>query len=94
MKKPTRKEAIEHHCHQCLGYYADGKTDCENRGCPLYTYMPYRRLEPQLEAFLYSPRAKGKVLLSDIQARYTDEQRKAAAERFAKTKKGQANDQG
>lgn len=83
----TRKTAIELQCHECMGHYADGKIDCENRGCPLYTYMPYRRLEPRLEAFLYSPRAKGKVPLADIQARITPEQREASRERLRKARK-------
>jgi hypothetical protein len=94
MKKPTRKQAIEYQCHECMGNYADGKIDCECVRCPLYTYMPYRRLEPELGVFLYSPRAKGKVLIKDIQARITPDQRKAAAERLRKNReKGQTDDQ-
>ena len=59
MKKPSHKEMILHHCHQCLGYYADGKQDCENTRCPLYSAMPYRKMEPDLWLFEYSPKKVG-----------------------------------
>ena len=38
----TRQEAINAECFVCMGYYADGKGDCENPACPLYRRMPYR----------------------------------------------------
>lgn len=60
-KSVTRKFAIEAVCHECLGYYADGKQDCENPTCPLYTYMPYRKKEPDLAWTEYNPRSKGLV---------------------------------
>lgn len=60
MKKPTRKQAILAKCHECCGYYTDGKFDCEVRKCPLYEYMPYREHEPELEWMQYSPKRVGK----------------------------------
>ena len=41
--KLSPKKAILANCYQCLGFYIDGKNDCEIPGCPLYTYMPYRK---------------------------------------------------
>ena len=77
--KVTMKRAIELQCHDCLGFYEDGKMDCENVRCPLYTYMPYRKKEPDLEKFLYSARAVGKVLMS--------KRREVGKEKFEKAKK-------
>ncbi len=75
MRKPTRKECIEHACHGCEGFYTDGKVDCENITCPLYTYMPYKKLTPDWECFNYSPRRRGKILISSLKAKVTEEQR-------------------
>jgi hypothetical protein len=33
--------AIHAYCYDCMGYYADGKTDCKQAYCPLYPFMPY-----------------------------------------------------
>jgi len=84
--KVTRKRAIELQCHECLGHYVDGKNDCECVRCPLYTWMPYRRLQPDLAVFSLQERAKGKRLLSDKPER-TDTQ-KAAAEKLGELNKG------
>lgn len=37
----TTKQAIVAQCAHCMGWYADGRMDCENPDCPLYPYMPY-----------------------------------------------------
>ncbi len=37
-----RAAAVKAKCCECMGYYADGRVDCENPDCPLYPYMPYR----------------------------------------------------
>lgn len=61
-KTPTRKEAIETHCWQCMGFYQDGKNDCENVKCPLYTFFPYKKKKHKadLELFQFNPKHKGK----------------------------------
>ena len=41
-KRLTQREAIYAQCFICMGYYVDGKEDCQNKTCPLYYYMPYR----------------------------------------------------
>ena len=38
----TRSQAIKAKCCDCMGYYIDGRVDCEMSDCPLYSYMPYR----------------------------------------------------
>ncbi len=38
----TRNEAIHAKCFDCSSGYADGVVDCEDTGCPLYEYHPYR----------------------------------------------------
>ena len=40
-KKQTRKNAMLAKCYECMGYYADGKSDCEMQECPMYPYNPY-----------------------------------------------------
>lgn len=39
----TRDQAIRAKCCDCMGYYIDGRMDCEISGCPLYPFMPYRK---------------------------------------------------
>ena len=38
-----RKEAILAQCYDCMGFYADGYSDCKNSECMLYDWMPKRR---------------------------------------------------
>jgi len=39
--KLSRKEAIYAMCYECNGY-EQSNDDCENKGCPLYAFSPYR----------------------------------------------------
>lgn len=55
----TRKRAITQKCHDCMGQYRDGRRDCEVTRCPLYTYMPYRRLPPDTSWLAINPRRVG-----------------------------------
>ncbi len=61
----TLKRAVELQCWACLGFYSDGKQDCQCTKCSLYPWMPYREMEPNLDIFEYSPRRVGKVLQKD-----------------------------
>jgi len=36
----SRKEAMVAKCYDCMGYYADGRADCEILDCPLYPFNP------------------------------------------------------
>ncbi len=38
----TQRQAILAKCADCMGYYFDGKVDCQLPDCPLYAFMPYR----------------------------------------------------
>ena len=63
-KKPeklTRSLAIRYKCHDCLAQYEDGKVDCENRDCALYSFMPYRKKKPNLDMMEFNPKKKGLV---------------------------------
>ena len=42
-EKLTIRQATQAHCYDCMGYFADGKNDCEMPRCSLYPYMPYNR---------------------------------------------------
>jgi hypothetical protein len=42
-QKLSPKQAILANCYQCLGFYVDGRHDCEIPDCPLYPFMPYRK---------------------------------------------------
>lgn len=37
----TLKQAVLAHCYSCLGYYADGKQDCNMSKCSLHPFMAY-----------------------------------------------------
>jgi hypothetical protein len=90
METITRKLAILHQCHECMGHYQDGKTDCENVRCPLYSFMPYARLQPDLSCFSISPRHVGRISLEEVQSKITDKQREAGR-RLAKNQKKEAS---
>jgi hypothetical protein len=64
--KITLKNAILAQCHECLGYYTDRMQDCENVKCSLYSWMPYRKLEPDLTWSKYHPKRVGRILRSQI----------------------------
>ncbi len=40
----TASQAIKAQCCECMGYYTDGRQDCESYLCPLYPYMPYGKM--------------------------------------------------
>ena len=46
--KPTRARSMRMKCAECMHWHADGLFDCQVRSCPIYSWMPYRRLEPDL----------------------------------------------
>lgn len=46
------QQAITAQCCDCMGYYADGKIDCECPLCPLYPYMPYRLKDQRTAAHI------------------------------------------
>lgn len=83
-KKPTMKLCILAHCHQCLGYFQDGRIDCQNVRCPLYPFMPYRKMDPDLEWLKYNPKRAGKVKYGDCGRDLTDEQKKKLSENIKK----------
>jgi hypothetical protein len=83
MPKITRKTAIEAHCWQCLGFYADGKQDCQNPRCPLYEFMPYRRGEPDPWWQEFSHKRAGKIPVAEATRVLTPEARAAATARLA-----------
>ena len=78
-KKNSTLSAILAHCHECLGHYQDGMVDCENRRCPLYAHMPFRKLEPDFTWCEFNPRRVGKQ-----REVYNYEAAQRAKERFAK----------
>lgn len=41
-KKITLLQAVQAKCFECMGYYSDGKMDCQVPSCPLYPFMPYQ----------------------------------------------------
>lgn len=40
-RRLTMQQAINAHCYDCVGFYADGKVDCQMTKCPLHNFMPY-----------------------------------------------------
>ena len=41
----TIRQMVLAKCFDCMGYFADGKADCEIPDCSLYPLMPYRKGE-------------------------------------------------
>lgn len=81
-KKLTMLNAIRAKCHDCMGYYTDGKTDCENFECPLYNWMPYAEYEPLTPWLKYNPKRVGRVTWAESQRPMTEEQRKELSDRM------------
>jgi hypothetical protein len=61
-----------------MGHYEDGRVDCQNAKCPLYSFMPYRELDPDLELFRFNPKRVGLVPIEEKEKRELSEEEKAA----------------
>ncbi len=40
-EKVSLSAAVKAKCYECMGYYQDGKADCECPTCELYAWMPF-----------------------------------------------------
>ena len=40
-KNLTIRQAARAYCYYCMGYFADGKVDCNIPECPLHPFMAY-----------------------------------------------------
>jgi hypothetical protein len=40
---PTSRQACIMACGMCMGWYMDGRQDCEAEWCPCYKFMPYSK---------------------------------------------------
>src|SRR4030042_676611 len=56
--RPSMTEAIKAFCSNCRAQYADGRTDCMKRDCPLYPRMPYRKMTPQVSKWIFGTWSK------------------------------------
>jgi hypothetical protein len=45
-RKLSRKEAMDAHCAECMGFYADGAQDCKGISCPIYDWRPAASKDP------------------------------------------------
>jgi hypothetical protein len=61
----SRSAAMVACCHYCMCEYVDGKVDCREASCPLYFWMPYRKLQPNPAFTLIDHRRVGRCLKSD-----------------------------
>lgn len=88
--RPTKNECILAHCHECMGFYSDGKIDCKNPKCKFYVYMPYRNKnsEPDYEWRQYNPKRIGLITFEESKRfnDLTDEQRREIAERLQRAR--------
>lgn len=41
----THKQAIYAKCYDCMGYFIDGRVDCQLFECSLYPFMVYRNTD-------------------------------------------------
>jgi hypothetical protein len=58
-------------CYDCMGFYPDGRQDCEVHHCPLYPRMPFNKNKKASRV--------GRV--------FTDEQKKEISNRFKKARR-------
>lgn len=84
--KVTPKNAMKSKCHECMGHYYDGRIDCENTACSLYSYMPHRKLEPDTTWTQYNPNAVG--LKERVSRVLSDEERETIRARFVLARQG------
>lgn len=85
MTKPSMKQAILSKCHSCMCEYADKHQDCGIVKCSLYSWMPYRKLEPDLNWTKYNPLRTG--LVERVRKTLSPEEKKAIRERFTRAAK-------
>lgn len=53
-------------CYECCNGYADGRSDCEIRGCPLYSLMPYSSKKRPKKTLSDEQRERASKRFSDI----------------------------
>ena len=58
-------------CYDCMGFYPDGRQDCEITHCPLYPRMPFNKNKKATRS--------GRV--------FTDEQKKTMSDRMKKARR-------
>jgi len=80
--KVTLKNAVLAMCHECLGWWEDGKQDCECVRCPLYSWQKYAKKEPDLAWTRFNPSRVGRVTWDDSSPNLSDEARLAQKERL------------
>jgi len=61
-QKLSLRQAIYAHCYDCLGYYADGVTDCEMTACSLHPFMPYNKSKIKLSNRILTKEHKEKLI--------------------------------
>ena len=61
-KQISRAAAMAAYCFDCMGYFDNGKEDCENPECPLYPWMAYgsRKIKRQMSKLQQSILAKAR----------------------------------
>jgi len=88
--KVTLKSAVIAMCHDCCGYYIDGLEDCEIPTCPLYQWMPYKKMKPDYDWTRYNPKMIGKkirvvtVLSEDEKEQLATRLREAKEKKYAR----------
>ena len=40
--KLSRKEAMQAKCYDCMGYFIDGRADCQIKYCPMFDFRPFK----------------------------------------------------
>jgi hypothetical protein len=47
---PSPGQACIMQCGMCMGWFSDGREDCENYLCPCYKFMPYASYKNKIKA--------------------------------------------
>ncbi len=89
--KPTLKSAQMSFCKRCVGKWLDGKIDCQNPRREFYSWMPYAKMDPDLEWMEYNPKVAGDVKWEDCGRNLTDEQKEKLQENIKKAHEARRN---
>lgn len=65
--KLTLRQASLAHCYDCMGYYADGKVDCQLNRCPLHPFMAFNENKLKRTARTMTEDHKAKPQAASVQ---------------------------
>jgi hypothetical protein len=72
-----------------MGYWSEGKRDCENPKCPLYEFSPYKKNESNQWFMDFDPKKRGRIRWQDIKSKRKGNPE--ALKQYRQQRKGKTN---